>query len=381
MHEVLIVGGGPVGLSLALALQPLGLPIAIVDARERGAGARDPRILALSDGSRVTLQRLGVWSTIEASPIRRIRVSQHEGFGRTMIDAADHGLPALGHVVAAGALSAALDAAVARAGIAYIERSRVASVAPGRDEVVVSLEGERPGACRARLVACAEGGVRDDQGAVSVRDYGQHALLALATPREPHQGLAHEHFTAHGPLALLPFGRRYAIVHCASAAETERLQQIDAAAYLDGLEDALRGRVRFDALGERVRFPLMLRYRRNPVGARTVWLGNAAQTLHPVAGQGFNLALRDVSALARRLSAGGPGGDPGDPALLAGYRRARRLDRNATIGATDALVRLFGLAAPPLAGLRGLGLLTLDLCAPLRGWLTRRMMYGARAWP
>ena len=143
----------------------------------------------------------------------------------------------------------------------------------------------------------------------------------------------------------------------------------------------MAGRVRLVRVEPRLRFPLALRYRRDPVGERVAWLGNAAQTLHPVAGQGFNLALRDVWALATTLRERATGEDPGSATLLDRYRRARRLDRRATIGATDSLVRLFSNDIGPLNALRGAGLLLLDACPPLRGALARRMMFGARAWP
>ena len=379
-HDLCIVGAGPVGMALAVALRDRGLDIVLVDARDRGAARSDPRTLALSHGSYLTLKRLGVWDALPVTPIRSIHVSQRGGFGRTRIEAEEHGLPALGYVVAAGALASALDDAVSACGFRVIERSKVAKLAPGADHVAVHLQDGIADGLGARLVACAEGSMDGDDAQVKSRDYGQHAVITTATPDEDHTGLAYERFTEHGPLALLPCGARYAVVHTASPAGAEALLGLDEATYLSQLSEHMAGRVRFTATEPRLRFPLMLRYRRQPVGERTVWLGNAAQTLHPVAGQGFNLALRDVWALARRLNAVGAG-DPGSPALIADYGRARRADRGATIGATDSLVRLFSNDVPALRRLRGGGLLLLDVFPPLRGFLARRMMFGARAWP
>ena len=176
------------------------------------------------------------------------------------------------------------------------------------------------------------------------------------------------------------FGQQadFAVVHTATPARAEALLALDDAAYLAALQTAFGHRLALVAASGRARFPLQLRMRRDPVGERLVWLGNAAQTLHPVAGQGFNLALRDVWALAGRLR---DAADPGDAAVLAGYLRERRVDRAGTAGFTDTLVRVFSNDLPPLRAARGLGLLALDLAPPLRHFLAKRMMFGARAWP
>ncbi|MCB1915007.1 MAG: FAD-dependent monooxygenase [Rhodocyclaceae bacterium] len=379
VHDLLIVGSGPVGTALALALRERGLDIALVDARGRGASVGDPRVLALSRGSCQTLQRLGAWQELDATPIRRIHVSQQGGFGRTLIDAKEVGVDALGQVVRAGELAGALDRALGNEGLTWIEGGRVAKITAGDDDVVVTLDGERPGAVRARLVACAEGAIDESAPGVRSRDYGQHAVITLATSERPHDHQAFERFTTGGPLALLPFGQRYAVVHTAPPDEAERLADLDDAAYIAEVERRLAGRVRLTRVDPRMRFPLMLRYRRHPIGERTVWLGNAAQTLHPVAGQGFNLALRDVWSLAAVLSAWAAD-DVGQARVLDRYARQRRLDRTATIGITDALVRVFSNDRHAFATARGAGLMALDACPPLRRLLARTMMFGARAW-
>lgn len=377
--DLLIVGAGPVGLSLALALKDSGLAIALADARPPQAASLDPRALALAHGTRLTLERLGVWGRFPATPITTIHVSQQGGLGRTRLQAADYGLPALGYVASAGELAQALEVAVRAAGLPILAESPVTALDPQGARITANLGGATPRTLEARLVACAEGGVQEGDRDVVTRDYGQTAAITLATPAAPHQGTAWERFTPQGPLALLPFGKRYAVVHTATPAEAERLKALPAGDYRAELESRFGGRLRLTEVDPLLTYPLALRYRRQPVGPRTVWLGNAAQTLHPVAGQGFNLALRDVFALARCLL--DRPGDPGDPALLARYGRHRQLDRRGTIGFTDGLVRLFSNDLAPLRHVRGAGLLALDLFPPLRHLVAKRMMFGARAWP
>jgi len=180
-------------------------------------------------------------------------------------------------------------------------------------------------------------------------------------------------------LAVLPCGNDCAIVHTADPAEADALMALDGEAYLARLQAHFGTRLRFAGVGPRARYPLLLRYRPNPVGQRTVWLGNAAQTLHPVAGQGYNLALRDVWACAQILLR--TGGDPGAASILQAYARERQLDRQGTIRFTDGLVRLFSTGFAPLRHARGAGLFALDLLPAARHFVAKRMMFGARAWP
>lgn len=377
-HDLAIIGAGPVGMTLALALKDAGLDIVLVDARPRGAARQDPRVLALSHGTRLTLERLGIWSRLPATPIETIHVSHQGGLGRTLLRADEYGQPALGYVVAAGDLAAALDDAIGATGIPVRDKASVSGLAAGAEDVLISLaDGSH---LSARLAACAEGAIQgtDDTGLVE-RDYGQHAVISIATPAEAHGQRAWERFTPQGPLAVLPCGSGCAIVHTAAPDDADALMTLDDDAYLARLQAHFGSRLRFASVGPRARYPLLLRYRPNPVGQRTVWLGNAAQTLHPVAGQGYNLALRDVWACAQTLLRAG--GDPGTADTLAAYARARQLDRQGTIRFTDGLVRLFSTAAAPLKHLRGAGLFALDLLPPARHFVAKRMMFGARAWP
>jgi 2-octaprenyl-6-methoxyphenol hydroxylase len=375
-EEIVIAGAGPVGLALALALARGGRTPRLYDARPAGAAAHDARVLALSHGSRQILERLGAWPGIAATPIRSIHVSQQGGFGRTVIRATDHDLPALGYVAEASGVSGALEAALAEAGVRPVCDTRIEQEAPGDDDIIVSLSGAEGAATVATKLVChAEGAA---QGEAIGRDYRQQAVIAVAETAAPHRNLAYERFTAGGPVALLPYGSAYALVWTAADEAARDLLALHDDAFLARLQQQFGTRLRFTRCGPRRAFPLALRMRRQPTAPRSVWLGNAAQTLHPVAGQGYNLALRDVWQLCELLR---EGGDPGSPALLARYAAARRLDRYATAGFTDGLIRLFGGGNPLLAAARGSGLALLDLLPPAREFLARRMMFGARAWP
>ena len=395
VHDLLIVGAGPVGLALALALKDGGLDIVLADARAREAVTKDPRDLALAHGTRLTMQGLGVWDGLPSTAIEHIHISHQGGLGRTLIDAAEHDLPALGYVASAGALAAALRRAVDAAGIPVFDETEITNLAAGEDDVIASLAGAgRPApTLRARLAACAEGGLRAGDPNVVEHDYGQHALIADVQVAGGHRHTAFERFTPQGPVALLPKGDNYALVHVSRPETADELLALDDAAYLARLQAHIGGRARLTGVGPRLRYPLVLRYRRSTIAQRTVWLGNAAQTLHPVAGQGFNLALRDVWALADTLlkareaarqhsanTAAKPF-DAGAPSVLASYASTRDLDRLGTIRFTDTLVRVFSNDFTPLRHARGAALFALDLIPPLRNFVARRMMFGARAWP
>lgn len=354
---IAIVGGGPAGKALALALHRQGVAARIFDARTRDAGLQDQRILALSHGARQILEGLGVWAAIPSTPITTIHISQQSHLGRTRITAAEECVPALGYVLAARDLIAALDGKLHEQGISFSEMTPI--TAPLAD---------------APLTVWAEGSV---DAAARQRDYNQHGVIFLAQGDLPHGGTAWERFTPQGPVAVLPYGKDYAVVVTCATHEAEIFAAHDNERFLALLQQRFGGRIRFTGVGPRVVYPLGLRYRPTTIAERQVWIGNAAQTLHPVAGQGFNLALRDIFELARCISGAA---DPGDPAVLSEYAKQRRLDRNGTMAFTDTLVRLFSNDNPVLGHLRGAGLLALDLLPPARSFVARRMMFGARGW-
>lgn len=378
--DVAIVGAGPVGLTLALALAESPLKVQLIDRQAAGAWQNDPRALALAHGSRQLLETLAAWPA--ATPIHDIHVSQSGGFGQTTLASRDYALPALGYVARyrdlAGALAAALAQCPAAAPI--LSGGTVQRVEAGSEQAILHLQhGGENRTLAARLVVHAEGSPADDP-ALRVHDYRQQAIVAEVRPRTAHGQRAWERFTPDGSLALLPLGTDYAVVHVVPAERAAALLHGDDRHFLDALRNALAGRIDFIASGPRSAFPLALRVRRDLCQARQAWIGNAAQTLHPLTGQGFNLGLRDAWQLAGTLL-DHTDGDIGAPAVLQGYCRQRRLDRSAGIGFTDGLVRLFSSKLPPLRLARGLGLLALDLQPALRHFVARRMIWGARAWP
>lgn len=378
IFDVVIVGAGPVGMTLALALADGPLRVLLIDRRARGAWADDPRALALAHGTRQLLERLRAWNAAAGTPIHEIHVSQRGGFGRTLIDRREYAIPALGYVMRYRDLAAALDARIDAAQL--LDNCAVTGI--DTDSAGAILDVTRNGRAQriaARLVVHAEGTPLADP-AVKVHDYRQHAILAEVRPAPAHGQRAWERFTPDGPLALLPLGQDYSVVFTVPPEKAAQLLELDDAGFLAALRGQFGQRLDFVACGPRSGYPLALRLRPQLTQQRQVWIGNSAQTLHPVSGQGFNLGLRDAWELAETLHAHA-NGDPGNAAILAAYARGRQLDRRGSTAFTDGIVRLFSNDLPPLRCVRGLGLLALDLYPPLRHFVAKRMIWGARAWP
>lgn len=367
MNRTTVIGGGPVGMALALALYQHGVDVSVLEARPRDEIRRDPRVLALSYGSQQILQQLGVWADLRATPINTIHVSRRGEFGRALMRASDLAVPALGYVLPAAELIGVFDAALRQSGITYRDRTKISSA----DEITGVVPDNA-------LTVWAEGSIASGSG--QFHDYRQTAILCSVTTQKAHENLAWERFTADGPLALLPLGKDYAVVLTAASTDAPVVAALDDSRFLALLQSRFGQRHRFLAISPRVSYPLTLRWREDTVAERQVWLGNAAQTLHPVAGQGFNLALRDVWELTRQLSTENGKRDPGAPAVLQAYAAARATDRRSVIGFTNGLIEVFGSELAPLAHARGAGLMALDLMPPLRDFLARRMMFGARGW-
>ena len=377
MSTVLIVGAGPVGAVCALALQQQGIAARVLEAQPEDARA-DTRTLALSHGARLILDRLGVWGRLEnVTPITRIHISQRGALGVARLSADEVKVPALGYVLPYAALTAALKRALREADIAVDYGVAVERIESGADAATLHLADGR--SASAPLVVVADGGRGEAAPKPKFeRDYDQMAVVCEVQTELPHASQAYERFTPEGPAALLPKGDRYALVWTAKRADAERIAQLPDAEFLVALTRHFGGRQgRFLDASPRKTFPLKLAYTGSEAAERVVRIGNAAQTLHPVAGQGFNIGLRDAWELAN-LCGDTPADEIGSAAMLALYARGRRTDVLGGLGFTDFLVRTFSNDIAPLRHARGLGLLALEALPPLKRFVARRMMFGAR---
>lgn len=389
--DVFIIGAGPVGASLALALEGQGLSVGLAEARELSGGAApgqpsyDDRALSLSRTSVAVLETLSLWPELagEATAIKSVHVSQRGRLGRALLDAEQAGVDSLGHVLPARSLGTVLNARLLRcpdttlfapARLVGLEnRPAAVALALGTDAGQRTVE--------AGLVVGADGVrsvLREHIGiTASETDYDQLALAANVTPEFDHAGRAFERFTAGGPLALLPMSAgRVGLVWAGAPPDVEELLALPDEAFLERLQAAFGMRLgRFRRVGRRKTHPLVGVRSGSLCARRAVLVGNAAQTLHPVAAQGFNLGLRDVAALAETLvNAARAGEDPGAEGVLSRYETWRRSDRERTAGFSHGLVRLFDSGLPLLSHVRGLGLLALDLAPPLKHVFVRRAM-------
>jgi len=382
MHDVVIVGAGPVGGALALALADTDLDIVALDARAAGAAPRGDRSLALSHGARLIFERLDVWPRLSAvagavTPIVEIDISQAGGFGVTRLVAEEQGLPALGYVVSYRALQAAIDDALARTRIDVRFGAAAAAVSGSPAYASVALAERLDAPLLTRLAVVADGsgaavaGITREQ-----RDYGQVALIAKVGMEAPHRGVAYERFTAEGPMALLPEGDRYGLVWTMTPAKAESILALAEDRFLAALVQQFGTRVTgFASAADRRTFPLRLEFARPTVAARSVVIGNAAQALHPIAGQGFNLGVRDAYELGRAII-GAPRDALGDAPMLAAFAARRRPDRYAGIAFTHGLTQLFATQSPFLRWPRGVALTLLDAMPPVKKAFTRAMLFG-----
>jgi 2-octaprenyl-6-methoxyphenol hydroxylase len=422
-YDIVIIGGGPVGMALALALRESDASVLLLEARGLPAKTEDSRPLALSHGSRLILQRLGVWQALpDVTPITTIHISNRGGFGRTLLTAAEIGVPALGYVMNHHDVFRGMHEQLDERNVDYLTGAQVTRLETSH--AMGQVEFQHAGVeknATARLLVLADGGRLTTQieGVTQhVHDYEQWAVVArvkserfaytAATPsatssakpfltavrgsttRIPQKmssgskrssriqpGVAYERFTPDGPVALLPSGKYFALVWTVSPAAAEEILALDDSAFLARLHGHFGDRLgRFVEAGKRSGFPLSLKYVTPITSRRAVLVGNAAQTLHPVAGQGFNLGLRDAWELAEEII--DSPANIGSPAMLARYRDKRRLDSGGGRMFTDSLVKLFSNDDLVLGSLRSMGLSALDCLPPLKRFVARRMMFGAR---
>jgi 2-octaprenyl-6-methoxyphenol hydroxylase len=376
--DVAIIGGGMVGASLAVALAGTGIRTMLVEGTAPGSSMQpsfDDRTTALGNASRRIFQGLGVWERMasEAAAIRTIHVSDAGRFGFARLDAGEQGIEAFGYVISNRVIGAALWEKLQHATDLLLRMPvRPEQVQINDSGVTFTVAAE---SVSARLVVAADGAhsvVRTTARIeADVADYDQVAIVANVAADRPHDGTAYERFTRSGPLAVLPLhDGSYGVIWACSPERSREVLSFDDATYLRELQERFGWRAgRFVRAGSRASYPLKLTRATATVAPRTVLIGNAAQALHPVAGQGFNLGLRDAAMLAEVLLHAE--GDVGSPELLQRFAAWRAGDRSGVVRFTDGLVKLFGDTRPGVGLLRNLGLLLFDLSPPAKNALAR----------
>lgn len=382
-YDVAVVGGGMVGASFALALAATPLKVLLIESiapASREHPSFDERTTALGNASRRIFQGLGVWDRIapHASSIGAIHVSDAGRFGFARLEAREQGVEAFGYVAPNRVIGAALWDRLAE--FPHLERRVPArldaiDIRAERVDLTLHADGSELERLSARLVVAADGAESQVRRAAGidarVKDYDQVAIVANLSADRPHDGTAYERFTNAGPIALLPLaGGSYTAVWARSPERAEETLRLADGAFIDELQRHFGWRAgRFVRAGRRGSYRLKLTRADAIVGTRSVLIGNAAQALHPIAGQGFNLGLRDAALLAEVLA--GATGDVGSPELLQKFSNWRAADRGGVVRFTDGLVRLFGSRVPGAGLLRNLGLLAFDLAPPAKRALAR----------
>ena len=382
-HDILVVGGGPVGLVLALLLAKQGVSSTVLEARQQGAANQDTRALALSYGTRRILEKLGVWDALaqHATAIKHIHVSQKGSIGRSVLRAEDYQQEALGYVLSYGALCKELNAELAKfSAIQFVDEAQVEAINYNANAAQVRYRRHDEVLTRSTsLAVLADGGRSLEQAAGLQRDtkeYGHDALISKVSAELPHNNIAYERFTADGPMALLPNGERdFSLVWTGKKAVIEPLLSLSDEAFLEKFHQQFGDRVgRFLSVGQRMTFPLKLSQLVSTDTPHLVVIGNAAQTMHPVAGQGFNVGLRDAEALAKEIVSGAH--DLGSPEMLAAYRAERKTDTQKGLMFTDFLVNIFSNDVLGVSVLRSAGIGMFDVVSPVKRFLVRKMSFG-----
>ena len=392
--DVAVCGGGLVGATLALALAELALDVVLIEAHPFGTFGQpsfDDRTTALSNGSRRIFDALRVWPLLEreATAIRRIHVSDRGRFGFARLDAAEQGLSALGFVVVNRAIGAALWRRLEDSSVRIFAPAKVRGMqlVDGRQRIECDLGAQGSASVAAKLAIAADGAqsaLREAAGiGAQTWNYDQTALVTNVLTQRFHDHVAYERFTPSGPLALLPMSEgRVGLIWTFTPDVAQSVVQANDAEFLARLQDAFGFRLgRFMRVGARQLYPLALTRADEHVADRLAIVGNAAQTLHPIAGQGFNLGLRDAASLAEVLADGRAqqpdAFDPGDGLWLERYREWRQADRTNIVRFTDGLVRLFAQPLGPIKALRDVGMLAFDLMPAAKGALSQLSLGAA----
>ena len=387
-QPIIIVGGGPVGATLALLLAKQGLSVTVLEARSLGAAHSESRALALSFGSRRILEKLGLWGALsnQATPINSIHVSQKGSLGRTQLHANDYHQQALGYVLSYGVLSAVLDRAIddAKPLVNFIFEASASNIAYAPSQATVTYtHGGVAHNISSPLVVLADGGrTLDELAGLSreTKEYGHDALVTKVRAELPHHNVAYERFTANGPIALLPNGGEFdfSLVWTGEKSFITPLLSLSDADFLEKFHQQFGDRVgNFLSVEKRLSFPLKMAQLKPDAqqSEHLVVIGNAAQTMHPVAGQGFNVGLRDAESLAQYI-ASASADELGSANMLASYQASRKSDTKGGLLFTDFLVNLFSNDLVVLSALRGASLGVFDVIQPIKKYLVGKMSFG-----
>ena len=389
-QPIIIVGGGPVGATLALLLAKQGLSVTVLEARSLGAAHSESRALALSFGSRRILEKLGLWGALstQATPINSIHVSQKGSLGRTQLHANDYHQQALGYVLSYGVLSAVLDRAIedAKPLVNFIFEASASNIAYAPSQATVTYtHGGVAHNISSPLVVLADGGrTLDELAGLSreTKEYGHDALVTKVRAELPHHNVAYERFTANGPIALLPNGGEFdfSLVWTGEKSFITPLLSLSDADFLEKFHQQFGDRVgNFLSVEKRLSFPLKMAQLKPDAqqSEHLVVIGNAAQTMHPVAGQGFNVGLRDAESLAQYIASASASADElGSANMLASYQASRKSDTKGGLLFTDFLVNLFSNDLVVLSALRGASLGVFDVIQPIKKYLVGKMSFG-----
>lgn len=381
--NIVIVGGGPVGMVLSLLLAKQNIASTVLEARKQGASNQDTRALALSYGTRRILEKLGVWQalTAHATAINTIHVSQKGSIGRSVLRAEDYAQEALGYVLSYGALCTVLNAQIAQFPIIQlIDEAQVEAISHDVNHATVRFHyHDEPFSFEPALAVLADGGRSLEEVVGLKRDtkeYGHDALITKVSAELPHDNMAYERFTANGPMALLPNGERdFSLVWTGKKALIEPLLALSDAEFLEQFHQQFGDRVgRFLSVEKRMTFPLKLAQLVAADTPHLVVIGNAAQTMHPVAGQGFNVGLRDAEVLAKHITSSMAALGSSD--MLAAYRASRKTDTKNGLLFTDFLVNIFSNDILGVSALRSAGIGLFDVVKPVKRHLVSKMSFG-----
>lgn len=376
--DIAIIGGGPVGALTALRLSQSGHRVLLIEAQKNLS--HDPRALALSWSSVNTLKNVNAWSAnTAATPIQTVHISQKASMGRTLIHAHECEIDALGYVVAYSTLIKTMHEQLADSPITCISGAKLQKIIELDDTVDLHIETETASSVlTARLVIFADGGgnVEGLETDYYAKDYGHSAIVSTINILDSHQHIAYERFTKEGPLALLPYHDQFALIWSQPTHRAKELLSYDEKSFLHTLQKQFNQRIpTLTGIGPRYSFPLSMKQLKSHPSPHIICIGNAAQTLHPIAGQGLNVGIRDAITLAHLLEHI-PKEKLGHPTTYARYQALRNKDRSFMLGFTDLLVEGFSKNWPLISPLRSMGLLLLNQQPFLKKQLVKHMLFG-----